>query len=648
MSNDTGNGKIGGKGGSGNGAKPPGAGKGGRGAIRAAVTGAAEVVKTAFEMPAGFEMRASGLWRIPASEKDMPYRICGPFEVAAESRPERGDEWGLLLRWKDRDGTTHEWIMPRRLLAGEAAQVRERLMSCGLDVSASQGARLALVQFLAALRVPGRVRTTPKTGWYLPANGSPVFVLPGRTIGEKPGGELVRLDLDPPPAIYTAKGTLDGWRAEVAGRCTGNSRLSFGVSASFAAVLLHLAGDEGGGINLRGESSKGKTTIIDAAASVCGAPSKTGAHSNVRAWRSTSNALESTAAAHNHMLLPMDEMGQADPKELGETLYMLANGSGKSRARAGGGNRPSETWLTLVLSSSEESAGSLMAQAGKRVKAGQEVRLLDVPAVVPGGFGCFDVLHGEADGAAFSQAMRRAVTTHYGTAAPAFLEWLAARLAREPDFAAQVLLPRVRAFKAAYLPRSADGQVHRAADRFALVAVAGEMATEAGITGWPAGEAERAVGIILRDWLLERGGVGSREDHHLFAALRRFMALHGSARFETVKEPDADADGAQTEPPLPEATRTIQRAGWRWQEVDDKGERRWLHGIIPEVFDAEIAGALGLEPRDARARLGKAGLIRGQKQGDGNRWTIRPRTIPGNGRPRLVVVEPAALDGADE
>src|SRR3712207_7399417 len=56
-----------------------------------------------------------------------------------------------------------------------------------------------------------------------------------------------------------------------------------------------------------------------------------------------------------------------------------------------------------------------------------------------------------------------------------------------------------------------------------------------------------------------------------------------------------------------------------------RSERRWVHGILPEVFAAEIIGPLGLEEREARARLGKAGLIRGQPDKDGMRWTIRPR-----------------------
>ena len=515
------------------------------------------------DMPRGFEMRGDGLWRVPGGEREWPLHVCGPFELVAESRPDTADEWGLLLRWKDRDGTPHEWIVPRRLLAGEAIEVRANLAKCGLYVSGQQGARLALVQFLSSIKVSTRVRTVANTGWYQPAAGGACFVLPDRAIGGIPG-EVIRLDMDPAPTVYRARGTLAGWRAEVAARCIGNHRLVFGVACAFAAPLLPLTGDEGGGINLRGELSKGKTTIIDAAASVWGAPSKTGPDAFVRQWRTTSNALETTAASHNHALLPMDEMGQVDPLELAETLYMLANGAGKARARAAGGNRPSVGWLTLILSSGEESAAALAAQVGRRSKAGQEVRLLDVPAIVPGGYGCFDTVHGEADGNAFAHLVRRAAIAEHGTAAPAFLEWLAERLARDPDFVAEAVRRRVAAWLDAHVPRGSDGQVQRAARRLALIGVAGELATVAGITGWPLGAAYTAAAVIFRDWLAERGGTGSREDHHLVKGLRHFITLHGASRFETVRDPAPASQGSQ---PLPEGV-IMRRAGWRWLETN--------------------------------------------------------------------------------
>ena len=628
----------------------------GRAKVRSAILAAAAVAPS-FDMPNGFEMRKDGIYRVPAAENAFPFRVCGPLDVIAESRPENHEEWGLVLKWNDRDKREHEWVMPRRLLAGDAMEVRARLVACGFSIGARDAARRALVEFLTEVKVAARVRTVPRTGWYRPESGGAAFVLPGRTLGSA-AGEVVRLDLDPAPAIYRERDTLAAWRKHVAAACTGNSRLLFGVSCAFAGPLLPLTEDEGGGINFRGASSRGKTTVIDAAASVWGAPSKTGPNAFTRNWRLTDNAMEAVALAHNHVVLPLDELAQADPATLAGSLYMLANGEGKGRGRAAGGNRPTVTWLTLVLSSSEESAARLIEQVRQRVKAGQEVRMLDIPAEAPGAHGVFEDLHGMADGSAFVHALRAAMVANHGTAGPAFVEWLAKKLMRSPDFAAVSVLPRVTAWCRAEVPAGADGQVQRAARRIATIAVAGELATEAGITGWAEGEASDAAAVIFRAWQSDRGGLGSREDHHLFAAFRRFLALHGSARFDTVRDAKP---GEQTEGGLPDGGRIIARAGWRWRvdvpRTNDDGtpqmgpggfavtEQRWAYGIVPEVFDAEVAGPLGMEGREARARLGKAGLIEGEILKGVQRWTLKPRRIPGVGRPRMVITAPAAIEG---
>lgn len=78
--------------------------------------------------------------------------------------------------------------------------------------------------------------------------------------------------------------------------------------------------------------------------------------------------------------------------------------------------------------------------------------------------------------------------------------------------------------------------------------------------------------------------------------------------------------------------------------MTETGVRLWVHGMLPEVFAAEIAAPLVMEARDARARLGKAGLIRGKKEGDEVRWATK-QSVPGSGQPRLIVVEPSLLEG---
>jgi putative DNA primase/helicase len=57
----------------------------------------------------------------------------------------------------------------------------------------------------------------------------------------------------------------------------------------------------------------------------------------------------------------------------------------------------------------------------------------------------------------------------------------------------------------------ADGQVKRAASKFALVAMAGELAIEYGIVPWPKGDAVKAAAEMFDAWGAGRGTVANDE-----------------------------------------------------------------------------------------------------------------------------------------
>ncbi|MFP4360012.1 MAG: DUF927 domain-containing protein [Alphaproteobacteria bacterium] len=129
-------------------------------------------------------------------------------------------------------------------------------------------------------------------------------------------------------------GTLDDWRAAVGAACIGNPLMVLSVSLAFAGALFEPMQAEGGGLHMRGQSSRGKSTILRAAVSVWGSPKF------LQSWRATSNGLEGVAAACNGSLIALDEMGEITAREAGATAYMLANGQGKARAARTGAARP--------------------------------------------------------------------------------------------------------------------------------------------------------------------------------------------------------------------------------------------------------------------------------------------------------------------
>ncbi len=117
----------------------------------------------------------------------------------------------------------------------------------------------------------------------------------------------------------------------------------FSIASAFAAPLLEVAGAESGGFHFRGSSSIGKTTALRIAASVCGGGRIKG---YIRQWRTTANALESICSMHCDMLLCLDEIGQADPLQISEIAYLIANGAGKVRANKFGYAKAAFEWRT--------------------------------------------------------------------------------------------------------------------------------------------------------------------------------------------------------------------------------------------------------------------------------------------------------------
>lgn len=254
---------------------------------------------------------------------------------------------------------------------------------------------------------------------------------------------------------------------------------------AFAGPLLDPLGHESGDLHLYGDSSSGKTTHLQVAASVYGGPSL------MHSWRSTDNVLES---------LVLDEISMCDPRIIGETVYMLGNGTGKARAndRRQAGRQVQE-WRLLFLSTGEKTLAQHMADANKELKAGMEVRMLAVPGDASKGLGMFDVLNGFEDAAALSDALKARVAKYYGTPLTAFLHALCAP--GEMLRWSVIVRRTVEQFITQNLPASASGQAQRAALPFGLAAAAEELATAFGVTGWPNGTATTAARVCLHEWL---------------------------------------------------------------------------------------------------------------------------------------------------
>jgi putative DNA primase/helicase len=587
----------------------------------------------------GFEWGPKGLYKIgirqvkgedgkPTGETE-PTRewIAPPFTLAGLVRDIDSHGWRVLLTWNDLDGHHHEEAVPFEMLSGEASELARTLGQGGMMLPPDPAPRKALLRYLceAGRKVKRRVRLVDALGWHERA-----FVLPdGSTIGH--AGELVRFAGESSALNRrSTSGTLEGWQSGVAAYAVGEPRLAFCLACAFAGPIMGMVRpDGGGGFNIQGFSTTGKSTVLGGAASVWHSPFP------LPTWRATANGLEGIAASRNDGFLPLDELGQVEAKEAGSVAYMLANGSAKVRATKDGGNRSLRQWRFIFLSSGELGLEDKLSEDGKRPKAGQEVRVPDIPCPPSG---MFESAHGFPSLGAFAEHLKESSQKHYGHAARAFLAHLVDEWDRRD--ALQARLKKMEAeWMAEHIPADAGGQVRRVGGRFALVAVAGELAQNMGILPWPEGESFKAAGVCFNAWLARRGSSGSSEIQRGIAGIVAFLQKHGQSRFDDWGEATTTPKNQEQGDATPSrAPKTINRAGTRRRSASMDG---WDYYFTSEGWKEACQGSA---PRD----VAKACLDAGILDPDGSGKHSQSLTIPGHGKVRCYVIRAAKLAQHDE
>jgi uncharacterized protein (DUF927 family) len=294
----------------------------------------------------------------------------------------------------------------------------------------------------------------------------------------------------------------------------------------------------------------------------------------MRTWRGTANGLESTAALFSDILLPLDELGVASAQEVGNIVYSLASGIGKQRAQRDGSSRPPNTWRVMVLSTGELGISDKIREIGGRVRAGQEVRILDIDADAGKGFGIFDHCGPDCDPGKLATAIKKAAVTYYGTAGPAFVKAVSAegvqKIAEDFRVAQDVLTERI-------IAGARNGQVLRAAQRFALCGTAGELAIQLGILPWMPGAAADATVELFANWRGDRGD-DPGEIRAAIEQIRTLVERYGDSRFDPVNRTS-------------DARSVSDRLGWTRGDGDN---RQWLippgvwRGIFCQGYDPKI------------------------------------------------------------
>jgi hypothetical protein len=315
-------------------------------------------------LPKGYFSTAAGIWFQSDEPKAKTTFVCGQFVPVAGTSDEHDKAHGTLLQWTLDSGRIQRWPVPHRLLHDSGNAIAAELADAGLKCAPGTAAHERLKNLIFRIQPAKHIRSVARSGWHRIGDDD-IYVMPSGEVFGKDGVEVIVHTAGVKTGESTqASGTLAEWQYNIARHAVGNSRVAFGISTAFAAPLLDIVNEKSGGFNATGASQIGKTYgIAQTAASVCGrANSKDG---YIRSWNATQSGLEIICAETCDLALILDELGQADKKNLESMIYQIFNESGKGRmARTADAARKQHNWRLIVLSTGEKTVEQHLAALG--------------------------------------------------------------------------------------------------------------------------------------------------------------------------------------------------------------------------------------------------------------------------------------------
>jgi len=264
---------------------------------------------------------------------------------------------------------------------------------------------------------------------------------------------------------FRTQGTLEDWLAAIA-PVAQFPRVKLEMYAASAAPLLRVVGAGNCVKSTAGETTTGKTTSLQVAASIFGNPEKDAADSIVHSWDGTSVFRERAPAVQTDLPFCLDETQRAkDAKDVQQTIYDISHGQGRGRGSpAGLAGRGS--FRTVCLTTGEKPVVSFTEAGGTRA------RVVEVWGSPFGG-------QSQALGGLIWN-MVRGVEANFGHAGVAYIRHLVENRRKWPDWKAE--------FKelVGHFQKKAGGNAvaGRLAESFAVITLAARLLHEAVPMPW--------------------------------------------------------------------------------------------------------------------------------------------------------------------
>ncbi|QBP77454.1 DUF927 domain-containing protein [Herbaspirillum huttiense] len=293
-------------------------------------------------------------------------------------------------------------------------------------------------------------------------------------------------------------GTLDQWREHILTPCINNPFLLTAGMIALSSLTLDISGVGSKWVNWFGKHGKGKTTMLQVAASYFGNgvdPSHASPGMEDAQYISKMNAsqagIEATLGGHFQRPFIADELGEGTRLNLAELVYLLSGNKGTITATSSRRVAKNHEWQTIACSAGEISIADRIAEKGE-IKGGQLDRAIDIPAT---GSIFFDIGDASSE-SAFAGILKNACATYYGTAAEFFINWMI----EHPDAFLRVQQKHFQDIESRLTPADCEDGAKRVVRFFANAVVTAFVAIESGLLPSTQEHVMNAFEEIVKRW----------------------------------------------------------------------------------------------------------------------------------------------------
>jgi hypothetical protein len=350
-------------------------------------------------------------------EEDPPRSIVVPYILFPKrimehtTEDDEHDERSVWCAKLPRKGE-FDFRMPQTILS-DPRKLHSFLLSRGLHINPrhAKSAQFYMTAYLSELaKVIDRERMFERLGWHEKYN---TFVTPdaiykrnGEVLHHAPNREMEAITKN----AYHSAGTLEAWIDAISFYKDADPGYRVFFYAGFGAPLFHMTTHKGVLVAASGETGRGKTTLLEAVASIYG----DGADMLVAGGRhgSTVNALFEIIGKLHSFPMFWDDTTEREPEEMREFMLHISTGKGKERMHGNKHDKRVVTWETMVLSSANTDDVHRVMATGKDSDP-HLMRFVSVP---------FESAVMSTDAKVRADKMKQLLRENFGHAGPIFLK----------------------------------------------------------------------------------------------------------------------------------------------------------------------------------------------------------------------------------